>query len=215
MFNRYALFNDLAEIIAEFNIQKNRITQYPFCYNVGVGSAMPIIIAGVNRERELVEATWNGDWIQPGTMASSLTSDDIRKVPQLQKSFQRRRCLVIMNGYFDWKHITDTIQIPFYFRILSSDLFGVAGLYEKVDDTYRFIPIETRANEIVEPLSATMPAILTTEVFDMWLDPLYPDMELLHELLAPVETIEMSSYRVSLKESDRASNTKELIHPIL
>jgi putative SOS response-associated peptidase YedK len=215
MFNRYALFNDLAEIIAEFNIQKNRITQYQSCYNVGVGSAMPIIIAGVNREREIVEATWSGDWIQPVSMASSLTSDEIRKVPQLQKSFQRKRCLVIMNGYFDWKHITDTIQIPFYFRILSSDLFGVAGLYEKVGDAYQFIPIETRANEIVEPLSATMPAILTADVFTMWLDPLYPDMEKLHELLVPVETIEMSSYRVSLKESDRASNTKELIHPIL
>jgi putative SOS response-associated peptidase YedK len=121
-----------------------------------------------------------------------------------------------MNGYYEWKKVTEAIQIPFYFRMLNRELFGVAGLYEMDEKgTFSFVPIETRANEIVEPLSETMPAIISDELVNRWLDPLTPNPDMLHDLLSPHRTIEMSSYRVTLKQSDTQSNTKNLIQPVV
>jgi putative SOS response-associated peptidase YedK len=177
---------------------------------------MPIIISGLNREQLLVNASWDATAFNQPANHSSLSSASIKKSPDLLKLFQRKRCIIPMNGYYDWKKITESIHIPFYFRILNQDVFGVAGIFEILEDeSYVFLPIETRANEIVEPLSETMPAILSKELIDKWLDPLFPNSDKLHDFLMPHKTIEMSSYRVTLQDTDTKSNSKELIQPVV
>lgn len=216
MFKRYVLFSNPDSFVKGFDVVKTESINGLPNYNVCSGTKMPIIVSGLNRDHHLVSAKWDSSVFGIAAKQTSLTSAAIKKSPELVKVFQRKRCIIPMNGYFDWKKITESIQIPFYFRILNRDVFGVAGLYEKADDgSYSFTPIETRANEIVEPLSETMPAIVAEELLDKWLDPLYPNPDQLHEFLTPHKTIEMSSYRVKLNESDTTSNSKELIQPII
>jgi len=216
MFKRYVLFSNPDFFNKSFDvIQTESIKGLPN-YNTCPGSSMPIIVSGLNRDHHLVNAKWDGDFFNLSSNQSSLTSASIRKSPELVKVFQRKRCIIPMNGYYDWKKITEAIQIPFYFRILNRDVFGVAGIYATgPDGSYYFIPIETRANEIVEPLSETMPAIIADDLLDKWLDPLFPNPDQLHDLLTPHKTMEMSSYRVTLKDSDTTSNSKELIQPVV
>jgi putative SOS response-associated peptidase YedK len=216
MFKRYVLFSHPESLIKGFDIvQIDSLTGLPN-YNVSPGTSVPIIVSGPNRDHHLKQSTWDGFLFSLSENQSALTSAWIRKTPDLVKVFQRKRCVIPMNGYYEWKKVTEAIQIPFYFRILNRELFGVAGLYE-IDEkgTFSFVPIETRANEIVEPLSETMPAIISDELVHRWLDPLYPNPDLLHDILSPHRTIEMSSYRVTLKQSDTQSNTKNLIQPVV
>jgi putative SOS response-associated peptidase YedK len=216
MFKRYAIYSDPDQLAALFQVNLNEMKVKDPNYNAGVGGVLPILVSGVNRERVLVSATWNPAAFNVSDDSTSLTSALIQRSPDLSKIFQRKRCLIFMNGYFDWKKISDSVQIPFYFRILNSDVFGVAGLYDKDGSGgYMFMPIETRANEIVEPLSESMPAILSKESIDVWLDPLYPSPDKLHDTLMPHNTIDMASYRVKLKDSDTSSNSKDLIQPVV
>lgn len=216
MFKRYVLFSNSDSFNKSFDvIQSDSINGMPN-YNAGPGSSMPIIVSGLNRDHHLVNAKWDGSLFGLSSTQTSLTTASIRKSPDLVKVFQRKRCIIPMNGYYDWKKITESIQIPFYFRILNRDVFGVAGIYDTdTQGLYCFTPIETRANEIVEPLSETMPAIISNDLLDKWLDPLFPNPDQLHDLLTPHKTIDMSSYRVTLKESDITSNSKDLIQPVV
>lgn len=216
MFKRYVLFSDPDSFNKGFDIVHSDVIVGIPNYNAGPGSSMPIIVSGLSRDHHIVNAKWDVRLFNQSSIQTSLTSASIRKSPDLVKVFQRKRCIIPMNGYYDWKKITDTIQIPFYFRILNRDVFGVAGMYETDQDgSYCFIPIETRANEIVEPLSETMPAVIAEDIQDKWLDPLFPGSDQLHDVLTPHKTIDMSSYRVTLRESDLTSNSKELIQPVV
>lgn len=216
MFKRYVIFTNPDSFNKGFDVvHSDSIVGLPN-YNAGPGGLMPIIVSGLSRDHHIVNAKWGGSFFNLPSNQTSLTTASIRKSPELVKAFQRKRCIIPMNGYYDWKKITDMIQIPFYFRILNRDVFGVAGIYDTDQDgSYYFIPIETRANEIVEPLSETMPAIISEGFLDKWLDPLFPNPDQLHDLLVPHKTIDMSSYRVTLKESDVTSNSKELIQPVV
>lgn len=216
MLKRYVLYSDQETVTTVFKSVRNEEISTKSHFNIGLGSSTPIVISGLNREHYLTIGTWDSSFFNLPHHQTSITSQAIRSSSDLIKLFQRKRCIIPMNGYYDWKKITESVQIPFYFRILNQDVFGVAGLYDtKEDGGVSFIPIETKANEIVEPLSETMPAILSIDMFDKWLDPLYPKPELLHEILSPHKTIEMSSYRVTLKESDITSNSKDLIQPVV
>lgn len=217
MLNRYAIYSSKADIEKLFSIESNQITENNPHYNAGPGGVFPIIIAGKNRERTLIKATWSNDLFSVSSDKTSIIKQDFEKNAPLQKTFQRKRCLILMNGYFDWKVITENIQLSFYFRLLNSDLFVVAGIYENETELspLKFLPIETEANEIVEPLSLNMPTIINKEDIDIWLDPLSNDSDLLLNMIKPLKTTEMSSYRVSLKKDDRESNTKEVIRPLV
>lgn len=216
MFKRYVLYSNPDSFSKSFDVvQSESLVGLPN-YNTSPGSSMPIIVSGLSRDHHLVNAKWDGGLFNLSSTQSSLTTASIRKSPELVKVFQRKRCIIPMNGYYDWKKITEAIQIPFYFRILNRDVFGVAGIYETdPDGLYYFTPIETRANEIVEPLSETMPAIIADELLDKWLDPLFPNPDQLHDFLTPHKTMEMSSYRVTLKDSDTTTNSKVLIQPVV
>ena len=217
MLNRYTIFSPKAEIEKLFNIESNQVTENNPQYNAGPGGSLPIIIAGKNRERTLVKAIWSNNPFAIDSDKTSLLKDDFIKNVPLQKTFQRKRCLILMNGYFDWKTITENIQLAFYFRLLNTDIFVVAGLYESENELapLNFLPLETQSNEIVEPLSANMPAIIDYSDIDTWLDPLSSDTDELFEMIKPLKTSEMSSYRVALKRQDRESNSIEVIQPLV
>lgn len=224
MFQRYAIYSDLNAIAQEFEIKKisetfqgegNLIPNY----NAGVGDVLPIIIAGQNREHTLLEAVWNPEAFHVATGSTSITTETIQKDSMLLKLFQRKRCLIPMNGYFEWKELGQTLQIPFYLRVLNRHLIAVAGLYLEPEQTGRehfvFIPIQVESNEIVQPLSDVMPAILEESHFNKWLDPLTSNGNLLAGAIKPHNTLHMASYRVKLQSADRESNSGDLIQPIV
>jgi len=49
--------------------------------------------------------------------------------PAFRKAFSKRRCLVPMSGFYEWKKGRRG-KVPHYVRLLNSDLFTCAGLWE-------------------------------------------------------------------------------------
>lgn len=217
MFRRFSLYSSPKSVASDFKAETSHADSYSESFNIGPDDAALILYAGKNRERTLSVAKWTDSIVENVPSRISLTRDDIIRNPDYLKLFQRKRCLVVMNGYFDWKMISPALGIPFYFRLLDQTCFAVAGLYHSngPGGEMVFTPIQTGANEIVEPLSAMMPAILSHSDFDVWLDPLVNNNESLMDMLKPYSTIDMASYRVNLKESDRETNDSSLIQPMI
>jgi putative SOS response-associated peptidase YedK len=125
-----------------------------------------------------------------------------------------------MNGFFEWKVLSDSLKLPFYFRTLQRDMFGVAGLYSMLEDEggkrhYACTTLEVSSNELLEPLSATMPAILDDSDIEQWLNPLQSDVAVVEKLLKPCKTNSMASFRVDNTVNSTEAEGDELIKPVV
>jgi putative SOS response-associated peptidase YedK len=218
MFSRYALHSNIDEIKDLFKAVAK--FEFPTSYNIGVGSEVPIVISGHARETTVVMATWDSTFAGVSAKTSAIDMKTINKSKELRKAFQRKRCIIPINGYYEWKKLSEKITIPFYLRMINTDILGVAGIYSTQTDPdgntkFEFTVILVSANELVEPLNETMPALLPEGMFDQWLDPLQTDVELLEKALKPAPTSDMASFRISNKVDDVEANSPELIHPVM
>ena len=122
MLTRFALHSPLSDIQTAFSV--NHVAKEPVLprYNVSIGQDIPVIFPGHARDITLSVATWGN---APVTEASSGWSELLKKYPEKRRSFLRQRCILPVNGFFGWKRLSDTVAIPFYFRLLSAPIFAV------------------------------------------------------------------------------------------
>lgn len=50
--------------------------------------------------------------------------------PSFKNAFMKRRCLIIADGFYEWKRQNDTKQ-PMRITLRNQQLFAMAGLWEK------------------------------------------------------------------------------------
>lgn len=95
-------------------------------------------------------------------------AETIQTKPAFKDAFQKRRCLIIADGYYEWKPNGRTKQ-PFYIHRKDKRLFAMAGIYEKENETCAILT--TEANSLLSPLHPRMPVILSEEDYQVWLNP--------------------------------------------
>src|SRR5207245_977678 len=117
-------------------------------------------------------------------------SETIMEKPSFKKPFQKSRCLVAADGFFEWSvPVGSKSKIPMRITLQSREPFAMAGLWEKWKspegkEIRSFTIITTAANKVMEPIHNRMPVILSKESEDQWLDPESKPEKLL-ELLRP------------------------------
>jgi putative SOS response-associated peptidase YedK len=102
-------------------------------------------------------------------------AETIKDKPAFRTAFQRRRCLIPSDGFYEWKSVGKQKQ-PVHFRMRDGRLFAFAGLWERwtsPDGTTleSCTIITTGANELVLPVHDRMPVILDPSRYNDWLDP--------------------------------------------
>lgn len=141
--------------------------------------------------------------------------ETVAEKPSFRAAFKRRRCLVPMAGFYEWK-TTPAGKIPHYFSMLNAEQFAVAGIWERwkgSDSTEidSFAIITTEANAIMAPVHDRMPAILLSEGIDAWLDPKNVDGADLQQLLVPYPADEMHERVVSTRVNSARNEGAELL----
>lgn len=115
-------------------------------------------------------------------------------------AFRRRRCLLLADGFFEWKRGAKPKQ-PYYIRLEENRPFALAGLWERWHrgdvEIQSCTIITTQANELVAELHDRMPVILDSHDYDAWLDPGMEDARQLEPLLVPYPAERMTAYPVS------------------
>lgn len=222
MCGRYTLFSSKQEIEEIFNATAERDLFQPN-YNVAPGTLNPVILM-TRPDVRIIDwfkwgliPTWSDDE-HVGSKMINANADSLLEKPSFKKPFQRQRCIIPANGFYEWQTIYK-LQAPFYVRTLDQELFGFAGIYErwessdhkKVIDSYAIIT--TEANTLLQPLHDRMPVILERKNYEEWLDPLNSKTDSLQKMLRPYPTERMSIYRVSNDINDTEKNGTQLIQP--
>ena len=91
------------------------------------------------------------------------------------KNSLNQRCLILVSGFYEWKHVTEGKKIVKQKFLLTSpnqDFFTLAGLYNNWNGTNTFTILTTEANELMAEIHNTkkrMPVVLKQQEEALWL----------------------------------------------
>ena len=123
--------------------------------------------------------------------------------PAFRSAFRQRRCLVLADGFYQWKKGKVGKQ-PYLFRMSDGSPFAFAGLWDRwkgpEDEIIESCTLlTTDANELMETIHDRMPVILHPRDYDLWLDTEVRDPRMLTPLLRPYPSNEMEMLLVNQK----------------
>jgi putative SOS response-associated peptidase YedK len=126
-------------------------------------------------------------------------SEDALDKPMFRQSVQKRRCLVLADGFYEWKRIDEKTKVPHFISLQDGEPFFIAGIYELatavLPESYALLT--TGPNELMEGIHNRMPVILNHEAGKRWLQPGSLAAEDFSLLCRPFESERMKAYPVS------------------
>ncbi len=149
-----------------------------------------------------------------GNKMINARAETVSEKPSFRSAFKKRRCLIISNGFFEWKKEGSKKQ-PYYIFMKGHEPFCFAGLWEKwVSPEGEVIEsgtiLTTDANDLLQSIHNRMPVIIPKEKYFSWLSPETSDTEL-KKLLIPHPSAEMDFYPVSTLVNKPSNDLRECI----
>jgi putative SOS response-associated peptidase YedK len=158
--------------------------------------------------------------LKGGAKMINARAETITASPAFRAAFERRRCVVPVDSFYEWKR-EGTVRQPY--RIVRADgrpmaLAGLwAGWHDPDIDVVRrtFTIVTTTPNAAIAELHDRMPVILRDEAWEHWIaggadsDP----TELL-AMLQPSDDVELRIYPVNRYVNDVRRDGPELIEPL-
>jgi len=140
-----------------------------FLFNLGYAEAVPRFnipptteVLAVRQPRELAKFRCGliPSWAKDAKIAYSTINaraDTVATKPAFRSAFKKRRCLVLADGYFEWKKLGKGKQ-PYLYR---------GGRRQAPVESCTIIT--TDANELAQQVHDRMPVILDADDYDPWL----------------------------------------------
>ncbi len=135
-----------------------------------------------------------------------------------RNALQSRRCIVPVDGYYEWKRISKKGRTPYWIHMAGQVIFSLAGLWDEYEDgegethhTFRIITVPN--NNLIDTPNPEMPAILEEATEKDWLNT-EASIEDLITLLKPFPADNMKSHSVSSKVNDPQVNSEDLIRHV-
>ena len=150
-------------------------------------------------------------------------AETIHQKPSFRHLINRKRCLVLANGFFEWRHFHGQ-KYPYYIQLKSHRPFAFAGLWDQWTDSVIARPTDTftiitiHANSLLAEIHnqrKRMPVILHQKDEKHWINPTLPTPKI-DALLTPFESTLMEAHPVSKLITTRSSNTNspQVIAPV-
>jgi len=190
-------------------------------YNIAPSTDIATVIAphdeaGGEAVRRLRLMRWGmlPTWMKEGARPLiNARAETVTTSPAFRAAAKRRRCLVPMDGYYEWQAPADAggRKTPFYFFHTDGSPLLVAGLWEAAESALTCTVITTDAVGELASVHSRMPLILGERDWDRWLD---PDTPAPADLLTTPPDIGCIGMReVSTLVNRVANNGPELIEP--
>lgn len=178
MCGRYLLARPVADIARHFE-SANPTPNHPPSWNIApTQDGLVLRRHPQTGDRHLDVLRWGlvPRWAKDACGAARLMNaraDGIAAKPSFRDAFARRRCLVPMDGFYEWRTEGRAKQ-PFAVALRSGAPMAVAGLWEgwqQPDGTWlrTYTVITTEANARQALVHARMPVILPREDWPAWL----------------------------------------------
>ena len=186
-------------------------------YNIAPSQSVPIVVVG-EQEREIHAMRWGliPFWAKDPTLGNKLINaraETIHEKPSFRSSFKNRRCLVPVDGFYEWQ-VRDKGKVPQYIRLSTGGLFAFAGLWSEWDSgkevLQTFTIITTSANRDLESVHHRMPVILMPQDYENWLAPSSKEFR---NLMKPLGDGLLDHYEVSTTVNSPKNDSEECIQP--
>ena len=149
-------------------------------------------------------------------------AETVAEKPSFRDAFAERRCLVLADGFYEWKGDRGAKQ-PYRITRPDDEPFAFAGLWEtwganggdsKGDGgPLRTVTIVTTdANDTVGAIHDRMPVILEPDEERRWLAD--ADPEELHSMLDPYPDGGLETYPVSKAVNDPVNDSPDVVEPV-
>ncbi|MFV0532437.1 MAG: SOS response-associated peptidase [Cumulibacter sp.] len=199
-------------------------------YNVAPTREVPVVRAvegeqtsAAEDERELVTMRWGlvPFWAKDPKVGGRMFNarvETLTSKPAYRSAVKRRRCIVPIDGYYEWKKLDGGKKQPYYMTGRDGASLALAGLWEtwgKDEDALTTFTIVTMPSAgHLEEIHDRMPFMLPARSWQQWLAPDEPDVaELLaHPDLARAESLELRP--VGADVGKVANNRADLIDEI-
>ena len=165
---------------------------------------------------------WSTDR-KAGSRMFNARAETITASPAFREAFRRRRCIVPVDSFYEWKR-EGSVRQPY--RVTSEDgrplaLAGLwAGWHDPENDEVRrtFTIVTTTPNDAMADLHDRMPVVLDEPLWDRWLvdgraGPPVDEGELL-AMLQPSDAVALRIYPVNRYVNDVRRDGPDLIEPI-
>jgi len=224
MCGRFVQYSPIETFQQIFNIGTVSLEVIPN-YNVTPTQKILTIIKHDN-ENKLEKLHWGlvPFWAKDVTIGSRMINaraETVSQKPSFRNAFRKRRCLIPVDGFYEWKGEKGNKQ-PYYVFIPSGEPFAFAGLWETWTDqksdeesVYNSCTIiTTGASESIREIHHRMPAILAPESHEKWLNTDIQDSIELQAIIDDDLIYDMKYYPVSTLVNSVKNNDPNCIKPI-
>lgn len=222
MCGRYTITVTLEELMLRYDMYDTYMPRYGPKYNVAPGQQVMAIVHDGERNK-LGELRWGliPEWAKEekiGYQMLNARSETLADKPAFRKPFERKRCLIPADSFYDWKG-TGKHKQPMRIMLRSKELFSMAGLYDTwtSPEGVRISTctiITTESNEMMKEIHDRMPVILPREQEAAWLNRGTKDVEQLRPLLQPYPSELMMAYPVSSRVGNVRNDDELCIEPL-
>ncbi|MCB0193664.1 MAG: SOS response-associated peptidase [Anaerolineae bacterium] len=222
MCGRYSLTANAKKLAEAFADVAGVPDEIPPRYNIAPSQPIAVI---ANNDRHAVEFFQWGlipSWAKDpkiGNRMINARSETLAEKPSFRTAYRRRRCLVLADGFYEWRRNDDKSKTPMYIQLESQEPFAFAGLWEvwhspQDDMVLSCTIITTEPNDLMASIHNRMPVILPADAYAQWLDPNEQKPDQLQSLLKPYPAEAMTAYPVSKVVNNPRNDDPACVKPV-
>jgi putative SOS response-associated peptidase YedK len=241
MCGRYVSSSSSAVLESYLSVDEVKAEPLEESYNVAPTDEVYVVVERDDR-RLLGTMKWGlVPWFSkdPKTGAKMINAraESVPTKPAFRRAFEKRRCLIPADGFYEWKKPTEDggKKIPYFIHGADGRPIVFAGLWEiwkprdasgapaSSGQSRRSLQAETvlstctiittSANDLLRSIHDRMPVVLPPERWEEWLDPMNDDVEALRGLMVPAPNDLLELYPISTKVNSVRNDGPELIEP--
>ena len=158
---------------------------------------------------------WAKD-LKLGARMINARSETVHEKPAFRSAFRRRRCVIPVNGWFEWRR-EDGEKQPYWIRPENAAAFSLAGLWERWEKGEE--PVETftvltiGASAALADIHHRQPVIVEDGDLEAWLDPDSP-VERVFEIARTAFAGPFDRRKVSRAVNSARNDTPDLVRPV-
>jgi len=232
MCGRYSLTTPPEAMVRLFGLQTS--PNLPARYNIAPTQRAPVILAQPAGARRLMSMRWGlvPPWSKnpaAGAPLINARAETVAEKPSFREAFQRRRCLVPADSYYEWIGQKGAKQ-PVRIQAPDQGVFAFAGLWEhwtpapsgppkpianagQAESIDSFTIVTTAAAPALQAIHHRMPVIVPPTLFDAWIDPTL-SAGALQEIIDTAAADDFTAAAVSRRVSNVRNDDPGCIEPL-
>jgi putative SOS response-associated peptidase YedK len=233
MCGRYSLFTPREELEERFDATFEARPEPR--YNCAPGQRLPVVTDDDPGTFRSLKWGLVPPWADDRKVGSNLINaraETVREKPSFREAFERRRCLVPADGFYEWVQ-TEGGKQPYRVAFEDDRPFAMAGLWERwkppqtqtglgdfagggaadaeAETLETFTVVTAEPNELVSDLHGRMSVILAPDEEKTWL---HGDGDDAAALLDTYPDDEMRAYPVSTRVNSPANDDSSVVEPV-